>query len=142
MCINTRYINSTTGTVEVVVFCYKKYFFNSSGFSAEGTLTSAFCNNTQSQEGRLGRDRKHGLPSRSPNNVLLVQPQLSWGIQTTIIHRVVVSLGQELDRAVFSARHRQQWFRKVCVCVCVCVCVHVCVSEGAWAITIQYFLNP
>lgn len=40
------------------------------------------------------------LPSCTPHNFLLFQPQLARGIQPSIIHRIVVSLGQKFHRTI------------------------------------------
>ena len=39
--------------------------------------------------------------SGSAHHVFPVQPQLSWSIETSVVHAVVVTFGQELDASVF-----------------------------------------
>ena len=41
------------------------------------------------------------LPSSSANDIFFLQPELSGRVESSVVHRIIVSLGQKLHRSIF-----------------------------------------
>lgn len=95
--INTV-ISSPLKQVLVVLFAMQQHV--ESQDSENGVLQIRVLVHQDGDHSDVGQE-----PLRPAHNVLLREPHLSWRVQAPIVYRVVVALGQELDRRVVLLVH-------------------------------------